>query len=151
MYTIVIKNHSQYPTELDNRVTKVHTCNNEQPKGLTMNLAAAQAARTATAMSRRNIDVDGIGYTVTELMDEGRLAYVRTRIMRDGKRAYGIILHDEVMKAHKDYDRESLAEALAYVSYYEVPKMVGDHLHAEGISRVVFSTWDDTYAIEYAA
>jgi hypothetical protein len=115
------------------------------------NLTAAQAARTATAMARRNIDVDGIGYTVTELMDAGRVAYVRTRIMRDGKRTYGIILHDEVMDAHKDYDRESLAEALAYVSYYEVPKMVTDHLHAEGISRVVFSTSDDTYAIEYAA
>lgn len=115
------------------------------------NLTAAQAARTATAMARRNIDVDGICYTVAELMDEARIAYVRTRVMRDGKRSYGIILHDEVMYAHQDYDRDNLAEALAYVSYFEVPKMVTDHLHAEGISRVVFSSSDDTYAIEVTA
>lgn len=114
-------------------------------------LTAAQAARTAAAMTRRNIQVDGIVYTIAELMDEGRIAYIRTRVMRDGKRTYGIILHDEVIEAHLNYNRDSLAEALAYVSYYEVPKMVTDHLHAEGISRVVFSTSEDTYAIEVSA
>lgn len=111
------------------------------------NLTAAQAARTTTIMGRRNLDVDGTWYTASELMDEGRIGYVRTRVMRDGKRTYGIILHDDVIGAHL-HNSDSLAEALAHVPYYEAPKMVTDYLHAEGISRVVFSTSEDTYAIE---
>lgn len=114
-----------------------------------MTLTAANQARTTAAMSRRNLDVNGTGYTVAELLDEGRIAYVRVRTMRDGKRVYGIILHDEVMAAHNS-DHDSLAEALAYVSFYEVPKMVTDFLYADGISRVAFNTSEDTYTLERA-
>lgn len=115
-----------------------------------MSLTAANNARTLTAMSRRNLDVDGTAYTVSELMDEGRIAYVRVRTMRDGKRAYGIILHDEIMDAHNS-QHDTLAEALCSVSFYEVPMMVATALHADGISRVSFNSSEDAYAIEHIA
>ncbi len=42
-----------------------------------MTLTAANQARIDTAMARRSVNVDGWGYTVAELLDAGRIAYVR--------------------------------------------------------------------------
>jgi hypothetical protein len=109
-------------------------------------LAAANTARTHQAMSKR-INVDGDTFTIAELMDEGRIAYVRERTMRDGKVSRGIILHDDITDVHNT-NHATLAEALAYTPFYETPKLVTDYLYADGIAAVRFNTSTDEYRIE---
>lgn len=110
-----------------------------------MALTAANASRTATAMDRRNIGIDGIGYTINELLDEGRIAYVRQN--KAGK--WGVILHDDI-EGIENSSHDSLAEALYYTSFYDVAAMVATHLHTHELIPAV-KVEGDTYRIERAA
>lgn len=114
-----------------------------------MKLTAANNARTAAALAKR-IDVNGTHPSFSELLDAGEIAYVRTRTFRDGKRTYGVILHGDALSAIGS-DHDTLAEALAYVPFYDAPKLVTDAIHAEGISRVAFNTSEDSFSIERVA
>lgn len=114
-----------------------------------MTLTAANNARTTAALAKR-IDVNGDHLSFSELLDAGEIAYVRTRTFRDGKRTYGVILHDDALSAIGS-DHDTLAEALAYVPFYDAPKMVTDAIHADGLSRVVFNHSEDAYTIDRVA
>lgn len=108
-------------------------------------LTAAQAARTATAMSRRYLNVDGVAYTVNELLDEGRIAYVRQN--KAGK--WGVILHDDI-EGIENSKHDSLAEALYYTPFYDVAAMVATHLHTHELIPAVKAE-GDAYRIERGA
>lgn len=109
------------------------------------NLTGAQAARTAAALEK-SVWLNDRAITFTELLDKGAIAYVRTRIASDGKRSYGIILHEDAINAHY-IDAPTLASALARTPFYDAPKMVTDAIQAEGISRVTINVSEQTYKI----
>lgn len=109
------------------------------------NLTAAQAARTTAALEK-SVWLNGRAVTFNELLDGGAVAYVRTRIASDGKRSYGIILHEDAINAHY-IDTPTLASALARTPFYDAPKMVTDAIQAEGISRLTINIADQTYKI----
>ena len=97
-------------------------------------------------MSRRNNLVNGDTVSFDDLMDQGRISYVRKRT-RAGKDEYGVILDDATLSAHSE-GHDSLAESLAYAPYYDAPKLVADFLYAEGISRISFDISAGEFTIE---
>lgn len=87
------------------------------------NLTAANAARLTKALDRRYLGGSALGYNVSELLEEGRIAYVR----QDNEGKWGFILSGKAPKVEEG----SLPIALYYAPYFDVAKIVAEYLMSE--------------------
>lgn len=86
-------------------------------------LTAANNARLAKALDRRYLGGSALGYNISELLAEGRIAYVR----QDNNGKWGFVLSDKAPKAEGGV----LPVNLYYVPYFDVAKIVAEHLMSE--------------------
>jgi len=87
------------------------------------NLTAANNARLAKALDRRYFGGSALGYNVSELLAENRISYIRQD--SDGK--WGLVLSDNAPRAEVGV----LSVNLYYVPYFDVAKIVAEHLMSE--------------------